>query len=190
MSPPGPPDFLAAPGPSAYRALFVGPSITLDSVFADDLCSLYRWRSLVVVAWRATPTTASLGPANRAVGTILRANPGAFQLCSLLGAGSALPDAETREALRAGIRKLGKLRAAVTVISGTGFRAAAMRAMMSGLSLVVRQTFPTGFVGNEADAAAFLVRYWPEVDAPAPGRGELARALADVAATPAARAAE
>jgi hypothetical protein len=47
--------------------------------------------------------------------------------------------------------------------------------------MVIRQKYPTGFVGSGEEAARFLVRYWPEGDAPAPGEAELCRVLTGVA---------
>jgi hypothetical protein len=159
----------------------VAPPIVLATVHADDVCSLHRWRSLLVLSWHATPTVACLPALLRAATSIVRPNPAAIVLCAISGPDTPLPDAEARAGLRASIQKLGELRAVVNVISGTGFRAAALRAMLSGFSMVVRQKYPTGFVGSVAEAGTFLDRCWPEQDAPAPGAAEICRALTSVA---------
>jgi len=67
------------------------------------------------------------------------------------------------------------------MIAGSGFRAASLRALLSGFSLVLRPKYPVAFVGTETEAASFLAARWPEQDAPVPGRIELASALTRVA---------
>ena len=159
----------------------------LENFFSDDVCTLYRGRALVVIAWRWTPTVAAIGPMSRVLFPAVRGNPGNTLVCAAIDTEVPMPDTAAREALQAGIRRLGVLRGVVNVILGTGFRAAAMRGMLSGFALVIRPKYPTSFVGSANEAAAFLVANWPEGDSPVPSRSDLAAALTDVMPTYAAR---
>lgn len=155
-------------------------SIVLDKLFSSDTCVVYRGRSLVVLAWHAQPTVVAVGPVIQAAFAVLKGNAEDMLLCALIDTETPMPDSAAREALQAGIRRLGKLRGVVNVILGTGFRAAAVRGMLSGFSMVVRPRYPLSFVASEAEAASFLVANWPEGDSPPPSKIDVARALTAV----------
>lgn len=155
-------------------------SIVLEKFFSDDVCTLYRGRALVVIAWRSTPTVVAIGSMSQVLFSAVRGNPGDTLVCAMIDTEVPMPDTAAREALQAGIRRLGVLRGAVNVISGTGFRAAAMRGMLSGFAMLIRPKYPTSFVGTAGEAAAFLVANWPEGDPPVPSRSDLAAALTEV----------
>jgi hypothetical protein len=165
----------------------VSSSILLEKLFSDSTCTIYRGRALVVLSWQAQPTVAGVGALSHALLATVKGNAEGTLLCALIDTEMPMPDAATREALQAGIKRLGLLRGAVNVISGTGFRAAAMRGMLSGFGMLLRQRYPLSFVATESEAALFLVNNWPASDAPPPSPGDLARALGDVKPVYAAR---
>jgi hypothetical protein len=156
----------------------VSSSILLEKIFFDDVCAVYRGRALIVLIWRAEPTVLGVAPVTRALFAALKDSAASTLMCVLIDTEMPMPDSATREVLQAGLNRIGVLRGAVNVISGSGFRAAALRAMLSGFGMVMRQRYPTSFAATESEAALFLVKHWPERDSPAPSPGELVQALA------------
>ena len=67
-----------------------------------------------------------------------------------------------------------------TVIEGTGFRAAAVRGVMTSIAVLSRQEFPHRVFSNAETALLWLVEGLSTELGPAPGVGELVRALDDV----------
>lgn len=156
-------------------------STTLQLEYEDDLCALYTWRALVVVIWRKAPTAATI---RRPAATLFRAleRPGhPVVFAALAPPQLLLPDSDARKALHDVIRAMdAHLAGAVSVVLGSGFQAAAVRAMLSGFALLARQKHPVAFVGTTAAAAEFVVGHWPAAAAPAPLKALVATALAEV----------
>lgn len=155
-------------------------SILLEKLFSDSPCTIYRGRALVVLSWHAQPTVVGVGPVSHALLAAVKGNAADTLICALVDTEMPMPDAETREVLQAGIQRLGLLRGAVNVISGTGFRAAAMRGMLSGFGMLVRHRYPMSFVATMSEAASFLVNHWPARDALPPSQSDLVRVLDEV----------
>jgi hypothetical protein len=158
-------------------------SIEFVTDFEDPVCTLSTWRSLLLCNWHAQPTMATMTGLMKSLPAVERRMPHGFVACTLVPAGTGLPDAETRAHMGASIRRLEeRCVATVNVVQGTGFATAAVRAVMAGLVLVVRSKRPTAFVATPAEATHFLVTHWPAADRPAPVASELAAALEDIAA--------
>lgn len=138
---------------------------------------MHRGRSLLVLAWHATPTATVLAAMAPVLTAAVRSSPDTLQLCALADTRMPMPDGPAREALEMRIQRLGPLRAVVNVVSGTGFRAAALRGLLSGLARVTRPKYPVSYVGTTGEAASCLVANWSPSDAPVPSQSELARVL-------------
>jgi lysozyme family protein len=161
----------------------VSSSIVLETLFSDAVCTLYRGRSLIVLAWHSTPTVTVIGAMAMALMTAVRSDPANTLICALIDTRMPMPDSAAREALEVRIQRLGTVRGAVNVIAGTGFRAAAMRGLLSGLARVARPSYPVSYVGTPSEAAAFLALRWPPTDAHVPSQSELERVLTAVMPT-------
>jgi hypothetical protein len=181
------PILAGAPGQACQGDDPVSTSILPEKLFSDSICTIYRGRALVVLSWHAQPTVVGVGPVSHALLATVKGNAADTLICALIDTEMPMPDSATREVLQAGIQRLGVVRGVVNVIAGTGFRAAAMRGMLSGFSMLVRHRYPMSFVATENEAASFLVNQWPAKDAPPPSQSDLARVLGDVKPVYAAR---
>lgn len=159
----------------------VDPPFRFETLFTDDFVGVYRHRSLLTLVWRTTPSVKRLAQPERALAAAARITVGGALLCALADASWPLPDGETRAALTAAIKRMGPLRAVANVVSGSGFQAAAMRALLSGFSMAIRPKYPVAIVGTAQEGASFLVSHWPGQDPPPPGGAELSVALASIA---------
>lgn len=155
--------------------------IALATAHTDDICTLYRWRSLVCICWHAMPQAGRVAGVLRAWENVVREVPGRVVFCALSTPGTGIPDGDAREELQRAIKRIeGRLSGAVNVVTGAGFQAAALRGVLTGFSLVVRPPYPTAFVATPAEAASFIHQQWPKQDAPVPEAAELTSALAAV----------
>lgn len=157
-------------------------SIEFETAYEDAVCTLSTWRSVLLLHWHARPTKATLTALMSALPAAEQRMRHGFVACTLVPSGTGLPDAETRALMERSIKRLEeRCVGTVNVILGTGFAAAAVRAAMTGLVLVVRTKNPTSFVATPAEGAQFVVNHWPAADRPTPLAGEVAAALEEKA---------
>jgi hypothetical protein len=76
---------------------------------------------------------------------------------AILGPNTPPAGSEIRDIIGKALQDLGpKLRGSATVVEGQGFRAAALRAALLGMSMVVRSSHPQKTFATVGEAAAFL----------------------------------
>lgn len=136
------------------------------------------WHAIVggdlsVANWFGVPNVTSARAQMDALLAHVRSRKDKVGLLTILDAGLPLPDEATRTVISDSVRSI---EAHVTrqsmVIEGSGFGASAIRAMIAGMSLVVRAPYPIKVFDNVASAVAWTVQ-------PSPARGrELEEAIA------------
>jgi hypothetical protein len=100
----------------------------------------------------------------RLLGQMARAQP-SIAVLSVIGSDCTVPDAKVRNRLTSEVKNVQKqLIAAATVIEGSGFRAAALRGAVTGMTLFLRASYPAKTFATVRDAAGFLAGIAP-VDA-------------------------
>lgn len=153
-------------------------AITFEEIHGDEEVSVRCSRSLAVIVWRRTTTARGVSSVTRALEELFRRRPGRVVLCALATARVQVPDDATRRAMQQGIRQIEPhLAGAVNLIPKTGFQAAALRAALTGIALIVRPPYPIAFVGTTREASTFLAAKWPAEDKPAPAPIDLESAL-------------
>jgi hypothetical protein len=151
---------------------------TLEIESQDDVCTISTWRSLVVVAWHKAPTVPSVAAMETAFARITRRAPHGIIICALISAATTMPDAEGRAAAKRGLKRFEpNTLATVNAVLGTGFHAAATRAVVAGLHFVLHHPFPIAVVADTRQAAQFVVQHWPPADGSAPDALALEAAL-------------
>ncbi len=149
---------------------------TPQLIVAEHGVVLGTWRQFFFVIYTGALSTASTARMNLEYRRFRRdhADPAAF-LC-VVEEQTPLPSTAVREGiaelLKAGA---GHVRATALVQEGSGFRAAAVRGVTTGLSLLARQPFPLHVFASATAASAWLVESFPDV-----GAASLADALAEV----------
>lgn len=113
---------------------------------------------LVVAVWRTRTTPARVHLLHAHVKAVMRVHARTgFALCVVAEAEAASPDLEARVLIADMMRDAGAhLRGTACVVSARGFSGAAIRAIITGLSLVAREPYPTRVFAAPADAAAWL----------------------------------
>jgi hypothetical protein len=83
-------------------------------------------------------------------------------ILSVVGPECTVPDAKIRNRLTSEVKNIQKqLMAAVTVIEGSGFRAAAIRGAATGMTLLLRASYPAKTFASVRDAAELLAGIAP-----------------------------
>jgi hypothetical protein len=97
---------------------------------------------LAVSIWEGVPTPAKAQSAASLLATMAKTEPNLLVL-AVLGPSASPPDGEVREILTRQLTESGdRVRAVVNVIEGRGFRAATVRAVLTGMALALRAQRP------------------------------------------------
>ncbi len=114
---------------------------------------------LAITTWDGVPT---LEHARAAVSTLdrVRTKEKIVLIMAVVGANTPPPDAEVRNLVGQAMTAVGdKMRAAVQVVEGQGFRAAAIRGVLIGMGLLIRAKHPEKVCQTVAEAAQFLAQH-------------------------------
>jgi hypothetical protein len=101
------------------------------------------WRDqLCLIIWTGETTEATIQVAEAHVADLAR-QPGHLLLMNVIEEGAPMPSSRARKALAAVLGRFADAIAASAVVcEGVGFRAAAVRGVVTGLTLIARQPYP------------------------------------------------
>ena len=127
--------------------------VAFDSDWASG-----RWRNILVLVWRGQTNFARAKRAIALAKDMAAEHAAAGMGIIIVVESKALvPDADARPVFVAGMRECGpSIRGAAYVVTASGFGGAAIRAAISGLSLVAREPYPTRVFATPNDAAKWL----------------------------------
>lgn len=131
----------------------------LESVFTSAGFATGRFGPLHLSIWDAAATRE---PALKAIEVLaaLGRQEDRVLVMAVLGPNTPPPDNVVRDLFAAEFGRLGKRVAAVAnVIEGSGFRAATMRAVVTGLTLVIRAGHPQRACPTIDDGALFIAEH-------------------------------
>jgi hypothetical protein len=126
------------------------------SVLCDDHC-IATWRHCLIAIWRRTTTNQGAAALRESLSKLTAANPGGVGIIAIIENHAAAPDADARRALAAAFRDHApSIRAAAIVHEGTGFRGAAIRSIVTGVSLLIRPGYPHNVTASVDAGASWL----------------------------------
>jgi hypothetical protein len=113
----------------------------------------------VLIIHSKTATTSILSAMGRAYATAAETWERIAHLCIITPESGMLPPGEVREALQRLMMRFDKrLAAAAIVYEGTGFKATAVRSIVTGLCMVARTTHPTRVFTREGEACLWVAQ--------------------------------
>jgi hypothetical protein len=139
--------------------------ISQDSTHSDALRVLCLVEGLAtaevgrtcVLLWRGVVTDSRFQIQREALEHVVHRYPGEASVLCIIEPTSEPPPQELREAASALLNSLApKLRCVAYVIEGTGFRAAMIRGVLSGIELVRRKAYPARYFATVGQAAAWI----------------------------------
>jgi hypothetical protein len=138
-------------GTLGARMTIVGPEKWVDR---EDFW-LAAWLNVLFFRWKKRPTLESALLAVPAFVRQQQANPSGFVVCGGIEPESRLPDEAVRSAMLATFNTQGlKILAVAVVVDGDNLASAGKRAVLSGMSLVMRDRYPRTFPATIEEAAA------------------------------------
>lgn len=166
-----------AAAPFPHRGLLVDES-TDDYIFGN-------FENVVLYAWRRHTTPHSLEVASAACVRAQSVGGGRFGLFGVAEESAIVPGRELRDSMGRLIDgQAGSLIASGFAFEGTGFRAATIRSVGIGLSLLMRGAVPHRVFGTKLAGADWLCAELRKIGAPCPDRRGLLDAMEHLRACP------
>ena len=115
------------------------------------------WQNVVILVWKRETTTAALDALRKAHDQVAAKHEGAVFLLTIVEERAPMPPSATRDALAGFLKMLERsVELSAVVHEGAGFRAAAVRSVVTGVSLVARLPYPHKVFATVAEAAAWF----------------------------------
>jgi len=124
--------------------------------------ALAHWQQIFAVIWRRETTVEGADDLRASCTAFARTQPRGIGLLTVVESGAPMPPAPARRAI-ADFLASGStfIKCSAVVFEGSGFRAAAVRSVVTGLTLMARQAYPHK-VCDINDAIEMFTRILPE----------------------------
>lgn len=156
-------------------------SATIQEVDAN-FC-IASWRQLFVVIWRHDTNAEGLAALRRTFAQFA-ATHSPIGLLTIVEAKAPLPPAQVRSGLASFLTEQGAhIKRSAVVFEGEGFRAAAVRGVVTGLTMLARPPYPHKVFGSIDDACAWLAPGLVGVSGVSLPTAQIWRALTDLRAS-------
>jgi hypothetical protein len=118
--------------------------------------ALASWNEIVAVVWRHETTVDAVRNMQSAVTELARSYPKGIGMLTVIAAGAPLPGSAARKAL-ADLLSTGSvyIRCSAVIMEGSGFRAATVRSVVTGLTMMSKHDFPHRICDVEGAAQLF-----------------------------------
>jgi hypothetical protein len=132
-------------------------NVEVEIVASDSEWSCGRRRNLVVLVWRGETTADRARKATEVLREMAEQRAGGIGIAVVVEPKAPPPEADVRPLFTAAMRECGpRIRGVAYVVPAGGFRGAAVRAAITGLSLVAREPYPTHVFAESERAAAWI----------------------------------
>jgi hypothetical protein len=148
------------------HSLAEGKSVTAHSFISSRAAVLtystpdalvMTWDRCVGVVWKRETTAEGVEVLQETYREQATRYPSGVYLLTIIEKGAPMPSTEQREEVAVFLRSgSGRTRMSAVVIEGTGFRAAAVRSVVTGLAMLVRLPYPHEIFGTLEQAAKWL----------------------------------
>lgn len=112
-------------------------------VAKTDDYALAGWQQVFCVIWRAETTLEGVAQLQASCTAFAAKRPAGIGLLTIIESAASLPPSASRKAIAAFFEEASSfIKCSAVVFEGAGFRAAAVRSVVTGLTLMARQKFP------------------------------------------------
>jgi hypothetical protein len=123
----------------------------------DDDYALGSHRNLFVLIWRRETTIDGCRAFRDELFRFAEDRPQGIGLLTIVEEMAPMPPTESRQSIASTLRDASDhIHASAVVFEGAGFRAAAVRSVVVGLTMLARQKFPHKVFGKLSDAATWM----------------------------------
>lgn len=145
----------------------LGGAATLVVQTSDHLIG--TWRNVVILVWKNETTLAGVDAVQTAYDDLAKANPSGVFMLTIVESGAPMPPSSVRDALARFLAN-GNGRTLLSGVAheGTGFRAAAVRSVVTGLAVIGQLPYPHKVFATVSEAASWfwvnspVARTWGE----------------------------
>jgi hypothetical protein len=121
--------------------------------------ALATFRDLYIVIWHRNTTMTGAQAVRRGCFAFAESRPKGVALLTIVEEEAPMPASEPRESLATFMRDASDhIKASAVVFEGTGFRAAAVRSVVVGLTMLARQKYPHKVFSGLIEATAWMER--------------------------------
>jgi len=114
------------------------------------------WNELVAVVWRHETTLQGVRDLKSAVSALARRHPNGIAMLTIVSESAPMPSSAARKAIAELLSESSAIiRCSAVVMEGAGFRAAAVRSVVTGLTMLARHEFPHSICDVEAAAKMY-----------------------------------
>lgn len=110
-----------------------------------------------LLVWRGETTSAGVNATEAAMEKMAKMSGDRFGLLTVVEPNAPLPPGEVRDQLAALLGRLPWITASAVVFEGKGFRAAAVRSVVTGLTLLAKQPYPHKVFGTTEEGTQWLL---------------------------------
>lgn len=126
----------------------------------DDAHGVGTWRNVLVAVWRTETRAAAVERVSQVLGA-RAATHRDVALLQVVEAGATAPDVDARRAISGMLKRHASvIRCSAVVYEGDGFRAATLRAVVTGISLLSRPSYPHVVFGSTIAAINWTARHF------------------------------
>jgi len=126
----------------------------------DDAHGVGVWRNLLVAVWRTETRAPAVERVSQVLGRLAAKHPD-VALLQVVEAGATAPDAAARRALSGMLKEHARvIRCSAVVYEGDGFRAATLRAVVTGIALLSHPPYPHVVFGSTIAAINWTARHF------------------------------
>lgn len=105
--------------------------------------ALATWQQIFAVIWRHETTMEGAAHLRAACTAFAKDNPSGIGLLTIVEAGAPLPGGPARKEIASFLADASSfIKCSAVIFEGSGFRAASVRSVVTGLTLVARQAYP------------------------------------------------
>lgn len=124
--------------------------------------SVATWGDAFIIIFHGNTTVPGVRAIDEAVTAFTRARPNGIGIVTIVEETAPMPPSDAREALVSALEAIsGTVKVSAVAFEGTGFRAAAVRSVVAGLTMVARQAYPHKVFATVEEAMAWMAPQMP-----------------------------
>jgi len=126
----------------------------------DEQHGVGVWRNLLIAVWRTETRAPAVDRVSAVLGKLARTHRD-VALLQVIEEGATAPDADARRAISNLLKQHGSvIRCSAVVYEGDGFRAATLRAVVTGIALLSRPLYPHVVFASTISAINWTARHY------------------------------